>query len=963
MRLPRAEAAGLLIIAVSAIALALLAPTNPAGLATHEHYPLFSEPHGASLSDNDLHVTDDAVHKTAYYSVAGEDWQPFTLQGTAYGTSNDWLRGPVSHPLPTSLRGDGEHYIITYSCSLIEDDWDCHGNNDHPGGFWQLLITNNTNGQTLINNIKTTSGKAYEPARLSLNERAYLDRDFLFSDIPPSLEGELFLRTANNDKGYTGDFLTFDLTKDATLYVAMDERNTPPPSWLDKWTKTGHTAAIDEGTTYELYQEEHEAGMVILGGNENYGDNSMYVVIITEEPAEPATGFLADGFETGLKAPFLTITNDGLIETTTAHAHSGMSSLHLRGYGTHHYTRPDSGNDGLVAALNGGETVTLSGYARGDSSAEGYLMLLCLGTTLNYWENGGSTRSTVFTPTDNWEHYSVTATCDPEAVGVGVRVSVRHNGDIWYDDLTISVDGDDCLPATCASLDKECGEWNDGCTGTIDCGSCEEGMTCSDDGECVSCTPEPLAETCGDDCGYHTNNCHQQVYCGSCDTGTERLVVMDNGRYLMKRDSQAPFFYLGDTAWWLLGKLTKEEITTYLDAREAQGFNVIMIMGHAYALEPNKYGHKPYNNDDFTDPRVVTGPDNDYWDLMDFFLDEAEARGMYVAIVPVWGKFYILGERGQKVTASNAYEVGRFYGERYGGREHIVWIMGGDMRPDGYEHVFSLMAEGIIDGSGKSEEDVLLTYHPPGWYEDQGYRHSSSYELHDEAWLDMNGIQSGHYDSDTYPLPNYKYVEHDYLLTPAKPTAEMESLYEDIPFKNNPDNHRGDAYDVRRNAYWSVFAGGYGYTLGNLHIFSFWDPDAGTNNNWYAYEHWEENLYTEASQDLTHLAALMNERPFSTLRPDQELITSSNSDDTNRVQAIRANDGSYAYVYVPNKDARPTVTIDLGRLSGNTLDAKWYDPREGTYGPTSTITNTGTSRTFTLPTTSGQDWVLVIEEE
>ncbi len=41
-----------------------------------------------------------------------------------------------------------------------------------------------------------------------------------------------------------------------------------------------------------------------------------------------------------------------------------------------------------------------------------------------------------------------------------------------------------CRPLTCKKLGVECGEWDDGCGETIDCGGCEDGMEC-DAGVCI----------------------------------------------------------------------------------------------------------------------------------------------------------------------------------------------------------------------------------------------------------------------------------------------------------------------------------------------------------------------------------------------------------------------------------------------------------------------------------------------
>ena len=42
-----------------------------------------------------------------------------------------------------------------------------------------------------------------------------------------------------------------------------------------------------------------------------------------------------------------------------------------------------------------------------------------------------------------------------------------------------------CVPDTCLSLGYSCGSWDDGCGGTLDCGTCASGYTCSA-GSCVA---------------------------------------------------------------------------------------------------------------------------------------------------------------------------------------------------------------------------------------------------------------------------------------------------------------------------------------------------------------------------------------------------------------------------------------------------------------------------------------------
>ena len=68
--------------------------------------------------------------------------------------------------------------------------------------------------------------------------------------------------------------------------------------------------------------------------------------------------------------------------------------------------------------------------------------------------------------------------------------------------------------------------------------------------------------------------------------------VSDNHRYLIDQYGE-PFFYLGDTAWELFHRLTREEADLYLRNRAAKRFTVIqavILAEFAGLVEPNKYG-------------------------------------------------------------------------------------------------------------------------------------------------------------------------------------------------------------------------------------------------------------------------------------------------------------------------------------------------------------------------------------
>src|SRR5690606_19330090 len=274
---------------------------------------------------------------------------------------------------------------------------------------------------------------------------------------------------------------------------------------------------------------------------------------------------------------------------------------------------------------------------------------------------------------------------------------------------------------------------------------------------------------------------------------TPLLRVSDNRRFLVTDDGQ-PFFWLGDTAWELFHKLTREEAAHYLQNRAEKGFNVVQAVALA-ELEgltvPNAYGHLPLkrNAEGAYDPAL---PDTDgphhYWTHVDDVIDEAAARGIYIALLPTWGDKYNLkwGKGPVVFNPANAYAYGQWLGARYHARTNIIWVLGGDrpLEDPGHLAVNRSLAEGLRAGDGGAH---LITFHPSG-------ARSSAQDVHDEEWLDFNMIQSGHGER---VITNYRFVSADYARQPVKPTFDAEPCYEDHPVSFKPENGYFDEADVR----------------------------------------------------------------------------------------------------------------------------------------------------------------------
>ena len=111
-----------------------------------------------------------------------------------------------------------------------------------------------------------------------------------------------------------------------------------------------------------------------------------------------------------------------------------------------------------------------------------------------------------------------------------------------------------------------------------------------------------------------------------------QLRVSENHRFLVTTEGR-PFFWLADTAWELFHRLNREEACVYLEDRAKKGFTVIqcVLLAELDGLKaPNAYGNTPLLDNDPCRPDIKDGPNNDYWDHVDFiktFTPPSSGRG------------------------------------------------------------------------------------------------------------------------------------------------------------------------------------------------------------------------------------------------------------------------------------------------------------------------------------------------
>jgi hypothetical protein len=218
-------------------------------------------------------------------------------------------------------------------------------------------------------------------------------------------------------------------------------------------------------------------------------------------------------------------------------------------------------------------------------------------------------------------------------------------------------------------------------------------------------------------------------------------------------------------------------------------------------------------------------------------------------------------------------------------------------------------------------------------------------------------LQSGH----TAESANYAGIERDYALASPKPCLDGEPSYEYPPDALPPKRPVG-ALQVRRNAYWAVFAGAFGHTYGTHPIWQFYAPPR--KPLWDVVTPWPDALELPGAVQLVHLKALVLSRPFLARIPDQSPILAGQGEGMERLQVTRDGtpgdpDASYLLAYFPS---RRGVTLATGMLAGPEVAGWWFNPRDGRSTALGRWAREP-AREFTPPAgPPGEDWVLVLDD-
>ncbi|MEO7386501.1 MAG: DUF4038 domain-containing protein, partial [Gammaproteobacteria bacterium] len=412
----------------------------------------------------------------------------------------------------------------------------------------------------------------------------------------------------------------------------------------------------------------------------------------------------------------------------------------------------------------------------------------------------------------------------------------------------------------------------------------------------------------------------------SAATGSVFPVHVENGRRQLIDASGKPFLLHGDTPWLLITEVTLENAGIYLEDRRQKGFNAVMVelIEHYYSSNPPKniYGDAPF---------LVSGdfstPNDAYFDHAEAVVALARDKGMLVLLTPAYLGFGG-GNLGwyDEVEANSTAKLrgyGQYIANRFRQYDNVLWVEGGD-----YNAPTLTGVSAIVDGIRDIDATKLHTYH--------GSRGTSALEWvgTSSGWLNLNNI----------------YTNKDTVIA----EAQIEYNRSTLPFflvEGAYEDESANSQQTRAQAWQTMLSGGTGHLVGQKSVWKF-DPI------------WPTRLNTEGVSTLTHLRSLLESRAWWTLEPDfsNSFLTAGFGSAGTRAPAARAADGRFAIIYVP--DVRD-ITVNIGLLTGNQVQARWYDPTKGTF---TTVSGSPFIRSGTRvfrPTGSNSlgkaDWVLVLD--
>ena len=433
------------------------------------------------------------------------------------------------------------------------------------------------------------------------------------------------------------------------------------------------------------------------------------------------------------------------------------------------------------------------------------------------------------------------------------------------------------------------------------------------------------------------------------------LYVSPNGRYLMD-ENNTPFMYISETMWHMPQSASRENITWVYEQLNndtlggATAVKITILMRTSDGSGPENpidyYGHQAFNGGtvpDFNSPKEVAGDNNDYWDTVDYIVEEAKNHSLYLMICPIWANYYFNGHDGTTIINESALRThSEWFSDRYKDENHLLWMIGGDGYDPpvyGTDHMYFAQAEALVKGKTGCTDcpthnetsslwtQVLMNHHshPDNF--------SSDWYGINESWMQIDGAYAGK-NFEIWPA---------YNLENPRPIIETEGY----GFWSMTETQTQRA---RSHQYHHYLAGGRGFEHMNEYVWDFTGD-------------WETRLTVPERVQFTIMKSTFESIAWYNLIPDQSIILSDNSyselDFLNVTMASTSSDENLIMVYFSPFSTKE-AQIDLSNITTHThANATWINPINNTT-QTDTTYLVSNDPTYTVPS-GWEDGILLLE--
>ena len=419
------------------------------------------------------------------------------------------------------------------------------------------------------------------------------------------------------------------------------------------------------------------------------------------------------------------------------------------------------------------------------------------------------------------------------------------------------------------------------------------------------------------------------------------LKCSDDNRYLTYADG-SPFFWLGDTHWFFENKEkwdssnkegTDSQFKYMVDKRVEQEFTVYQS--------------------------VIFGAHDSYWKEgeygtqinAEYFRDYIDRKMEYIAQAGLVNAFGVGFSSNVDNFVEGEVNLAKYIVARYGA----------------YPMAYLTAGEGAGGTSGYEKEVRLKNWADVGkeinrwdYYNHPQTAHYTALSIREqtgmpqyyigEGWLDFIMLQGGH--KYVAPEKEYQFYYDNFEL----PFLEAEANYELI--------NDGWATDeiVRRTAYRSIQAGGFGFTYGANGIWNaIWDDNDTADESGYGHENWYDAIELPGAAQMTLLKHFYESIPWETLVPIKSSDAVWNAGLEEYEKPVIKADENYNYITVCYPPQTP-YSGEISNVPGAAYTVKWFNPRTGNYTLAEDITST--ENKLQIPAMpDDNDWIILLERK